>query len=106
MAVSQYPDSAVFTITTSPVQNSSGDWTAPTGTSFTTDCRAEFNSRAGTLTMTDGEVVNYDYIVYQRTHTTEIEPGTAVTLTLHSGRTVTGEVKRHENNQLNSKSWV
>jgi hypothetical protein len=106
MAVIQYPDTAVYTIPGTPVQDSGGVFAASGATSYTTTCRAEYNSRSGTVTMPDGKTISYDYAVYQPVHTTEIAPGSTVVITLHNGRTVNGTVKRHENNQLNSKSWV
>lgn len=104
--VSQYPDTAVFTIKSTPVQDLDGYWTVPASGSYTTTCRAEFNSHSAKIGLDDGESIVYDYTVYQPLHATDITPGTAVTLTLHNGRIVTTTVKRHENNQMNSKSWV
>jgi hypothetical protein len=104
--VEQYPDSATYTIPATPVQDSEGNYTIPAGTAFTIDCRAEYNSKGGTLGFVDGQAISYDYTVYQAVHTTEITVGTPVVITLFNGRVVTGTVKRHENNQLNSKSWV
>ena len=104
--VTQYPDSATYTIPATPVQDISGNWYVPTGTAFTTPCRAEYNTKQATVMTRDGQVVQYDYAIYQPVHTTEITPGTQVTVTTHAGRVITGTVKRHENNQLNSKSWL
>jgi len=104
--VIQYPDSATYTLPAAPVQDSEGNFTVPAGTAFTTTCRAEYNSRGATVGFVDGEAVKYDYTVYQPVHTTEIAVGTPVTITLHNGRVIATTVKRHENNQLNSKSWV
>jgi len=104
--VTQYPDTAVYTIPAAPVQDLSGNWYVTDGTAFTVACRAEYNSRNGVITMTDGQAISYDYTVYMAVHTTDIAPGTEVTVTMHNGRVVTGTVKRHENSQLNSKSWL
>lgn len=104
--VTQYSDTAVFAIPAAPAQDLDGNWYVPDPTTLTTTCRAEYNSKQGTVTTRDGQVVQYDYTVYQPVHTTEILPGTPVTITTHAGREYTGTVKRHENNQLNSKSWV
>lgn len=104
--VIQYPDTAVFAYTADPVQDLDGYMTVEASGSLTTSCRCEFNSRGALLGLEDGQMVNYDYTVYQPVHTTDISPGTPVTLTLHNGRTVISTVKRHENNQMNSKSWV
>jgi len=104
--IEQYPDSVTYTIPAAPVQDLSGNWYVPDGTALTTACRAEYNSRNGTVMTQDGKVVQFDYTVYQAAHTTEIVPGTEAVITLHNGQTVTTTVKRHENNQLNSKSWV
>jgi hypothetical protein len=106
VVIQQYPDSATYTLPATPVQDSEGNFTVPAGTAFTTSCRAEYNTRGATIGFVDGEAVKYDYAVYQPTHTTEIVPGTPVTITLHNGRIIDTTVKRHENNQLNSKSWV
>ena len=106
MVITQYPDSAQYTLPAVPVQDSEGNWTVSAGTAFTTACRAEYNSHGGTMSFGDGQVMYYDYTVYQPVHTTEITVGAPVVITLHNGRVVTSTVKRHENNQLNSKSWV
>jgi hypothetical protein len=104
--VTQYPDTAVFAIPGTPAQDLDGNWYVPDPTTLTTTCRAEYNSKQGTVQTRDGQVVQYDYTVYQPVHTTEIAPGTQVVVTTHAGRVIEGTVKRHENNQLNSKSWV
>lgn len=104
--VTQYPDSATFTIPGTPSQDLSGYWYVPEGSDYTTECRAEYNSQNGTVTMIDGKVVQYNYTLFQPQHETEIKPGTQVTVTLHDGSTITGTVKLHKNNQLNSKTWV
>jgi hypothetical protein len=102
----QYPDTITFSITANPVQDLDGEWYVPDPVLLSKICRAEFNSRSGLVAMVDGQLVSYDYTIYQPVHTTDIQPGTEVTIVLHNGRTVTATVKRHENGQLNSRSWV
>lgn len=104
--VTQYPDSAVYTITNTPVQDLSGNWYVPVSATTTVACRAEFNSKGGTLSVEDGKVIAYDYTLYMAAISVDIKPGTLVTLTKADGRVVETTVKRHENGQLNSKSWV
>ena len=102
----QYPDSIVVTTSASASQNASGVWTAGATGSYSLDCRAEVNGSGRRITSADGALIDYSFLVFMPVMTTVIPPGSDFVLTALSDGTITGQVKRASNGQLNSRLWL
>jgi hypothetical protein len=103
--VNQYPDSIVVTVQTA-TQDSNGNWVNGSSTSYTFSCRAEANSAGRKLTGIDGVTMDFAFTCFMSPTTTVIPNGSPFTLTTLNNGTITGNVKRQHNGQLNSKLWV
>lgn len=102
----QYPDSIVFTITTPLTQDSNGNWTGGTTTSYTLSCRLEPNGTGRQVMGDDGVLRDFAYTCYLPQMTTVIPTGSAYVATTLNNGVVSGTVKRPNNGQYNSRLWL
>jgi hypothetical protein len=101
----QYPDTIVVTVTTPPTEVN-GIYTAGTSTDHTLICRAEPNSSGKKVLGDDGTLIEYSFDVFLPKMATVVPRGSAFVITSLNNGTITGEVKRAFNGQLNSRIWV
>ena len=102
----QYPDNIAITTSASASQNASGVWTSGATGSYSLDCRAEVNSAGKRTTSADGALIDYSFLVFLPVMTTVIPPNSDFVLTALNNGTITGQVKRASNGQLNSRIWL
>lgn len=105
--VEQYPHT--ITVTRQPVfsQDDEGDF-QPSGsaTSFTSEGRAEPAGSNPVIRGADGDVEQYEYVIYMPLTTEEFAHGNPVSVTFENGTERTGTLKRQHNGQFNTRLWV
>ncbi len=101
----QYPDSIVVTVTAAPTEVN-GVYTAGASTNYTLPCRAEVNGTGKKVLGDDGTLIDYSFDVYLPAMTTVIPRGSTYVLTALNNGTISGDVKRASNGQLNSRLWL
>jgi len=101
----EYPDSIVITVKAAATQVN-GDWVSGSDTDYTFDCRIEPNGEGNKIAGADGALIDFDFMCYMPQTTTIITSGSAFVVTSLNNGTITGDVKRASNGQLNSRLWL
>ena len=105
--VKQYPHILYATAVTDSVQDSEGNWIPGTSSTITKVCRAEPSSNLKSFVIgTDGQHLDYSWIVYMPLSTEIYQAGTKVEVKNNGATIVNDTIKQFHKGQLNMRLWL